>query len=181
MTVEEIMKGLLQIQSNSYDGALTVDGLPLKIGMKREEIMSNHERRMDAFSVHFVSPDKICVKYSRQIRLSDVKDKKFEDDVYGTITDVVSHLKSEFKKLTKKSVSLKEVERHAIDIQYVSSVNTYITASILYTIGSIDKADSEVFEPKKHLDKMLKQFSKINEPAKPKNVTRKAEKQEAKA
>ena len=47
-TLAEVMKVLRQIQAHSYDGAMTFDGKPLKIGMMREDLDEYHRRKIDA-------------------------------------------------------------------------------------------------------------------------------------
>ena len=76
VTLAEVMKVLKQIQAQSYDGALTFDGKPLKIGMAREQIDEYHQRKIDAFSVSSVMPDIIRVKYTSQCRLQEIQDRK---------------------------------------------------------------------------------------------------------
>ena len=86
VTLAEVMKVLKQIQAQSYDGALTFDGKPLKIGMAREQIDEYHRRKIDAFSVSSAMPDVIRIKYTSQCKLEEVQGNKyFEDDILKAV------------------------------------------------------------------------------------------------
>ena len=78
-TLEEVMKVLRQVQANSYDGALTYEGKPLKIGMMREDLDEYHRRKIDAFSVSSAMPDVVRIKYTNRIRYT--KNKTFRNNM----------------------------------------------------------------------------------------------------
>ena len=51
-TALEIARGISQVMANVHDGALDESGDPISIGLKREEDVSVHDRRlMDGFKV----------------------------------------------------------------------------------------------------------------------------------
>lgn len=178
-TLAEVMKVLRQIQGQSYDGALTYDGKPLKIGMKREDTDEFHRRKIDAFSVSSAMPDVIKVKYSSQCRLEEIKDNKyFEDEVYEVLNSIKSHLQKEYKRISGKSVTLTEVKKHPIDVQYMSKVNCYLHTCVEYKVGNGVGKDEDL-SLKPTINDTIKNFlQKVKVDKKPLNDTRPKDKKE---
>ena len=144
-TLAEVMKVLRQIQAHSYDGAMTFDGKPLKIGMMREDLDEYHRRKIDAFSVSSAMPDVVKVKYTSQCRLEDIKENKnFEDEVFEVVGSIKNHLQKEYKRISGKSVALSEFKKHPIDVQYMSRVNCFLTTSVEYKVGGGVGKDEDV-------------------------------------
>ena len=176
MTVEDIFTQVKQIAADSYDGS------PLKVGLKREEADKFHNRVMDAFSVSFMQPNMLRVKYSSQVKLADihgeglVKKPDFEGDTYAMVDSVKNFLKKEFKSRTGKALNLTELKdkQEDIDVQYVSRVNTYCTVAKWYKISD-GQAEEEVEQGvNKNISDFLKAFKE--KPKRPENDTRKNEK-----
>lgn len=183
-TALDVIQRLKQIEADSKDGALTFDGLPLKIGMKREEVDAVQQRQIDALTIHFQRPDSVVIKYSSQIRLEQVHEKGFEDKTYGIVEDIKNHIQKEYKRRFGESLSLKEKTRNAINVQYVSQVSTYITAGIAYSTSAV-KADYTEKEEKPAGDKfkemLKKSISDAKSAKKPSNDTRKEDTEKPKA
>jgi len=178
LTVDKVFEQIKQIAADSYDGS------PLKIGLKREEADKMHNRVMDAYSVSFAHPDMLRVKYSSQVKLADIhgngigKQPDFEGDTYGMVDSVKNFIQKEYKSRTGKSLSLKELKdkQEDIDVQYISRINTYCTTAKWYKISSGTTEEEKVDGENKNISDFLKAFKE--KPAKPKNDTRKNEKNE---
>ena len=157
-TLAEVMKVLTQIQAHSYDGALTYDGKPLKIGMMRENLDEFHRRKIDAFSVSSANPDIIRIKYTSQCKLEEIKENKdFEEEVFEVIGAIKNHLQKEYKRISSKSVSLSEVKKHPIDVQYMSRVNCFLTTCVEYKVGNGVGKDEDL-SLKPTVDDTIKKF-----------------------
>ena len=105
-TVYEIVQGLSQAAANAYDGALDEKGEPIKIGLQREEGNPLLDKRvMDGFNVKFYG-NMMRLSYHSEVTLKEVYSKGFETDVEQRMSDIVSFLKKECRKITKNSVSL---------------------------------------------------------------------------
>lgn len=178
-TLEEVMKVLRQVQANSYDGALTYEGKPLKIGMMREDLDEYHRRKIDAFSVSSAMPDVVRIKYTSQCRLEEVKDNKyFEDEVYEVLNSIKSHLLKEYKRISGKSCSLSEVKKHPINIQYMSRVNCYLSTCVEYKVGGGVGKDEDL-SLKPTINDTIKNFlQQVKVDKKPLNDTRPKDKKE---
>ena len=81
----EIIRGLAQAASNAYDGGhderYSLDGQARKVGLRREEghpILDS--RVMDGFSVKFIA-DSLILTYQSDVRMQDVKDPKFDQEI----------------------------------------------------------------------------------------------------
>lgn len=180
VTLAEVMKVLRQVQAQSYDGALTFDGKPLKIGMAREELDEYHRRKIDAFSVASCGVDSVKIKYTSQCRLQEVHENKdFESNTYDIVNSIKSHLQKEYKRISGKSVSLSETKKHPINIQYMSKVNCYLTTCVEYKVGSVGTEEVKSQEQVHDLNKTIKDFlNQVKVEKRPLNDTRPKEKQD---
>lgn len=178
-TLAEVMKVLRQIQAQSYDGALTFDGKPLKIGMMREDLDEFHRRKIDAFSVSSAMPDIVRVKYSSQCKLEEIKENKyFEDEVFEVVNAIKSHLQKEYKRISGKSVSLTEIKKHPIDVQYMSRVNCYLHTCVEYKVGGGVGKDEDL-SLKPTMNDTIKNFlQQVKVEKRPLNDTRPKDKKE---
>jgi hypothetical protein len=70
--------------------------------------------------------------------LIKVHDKNFETDTRKTIKDIVAFIKSEYKKVTKKSLNLTEHGDINILVQSANRRTAYVNASQAYVIDGID-------------------------------------------
>ena len=178
-TVYEIIQGISQAAANAYDGALDEDGKQIKIGLRREvDNPITDSRMMDGFKVRF-SGDKMILGYHSEIKLKEVHDKKFEDDIASTCNDVVKFLKKEYKKTTGNGLTLTKEGEVDILVQKTSKVRAWIQATCTYKIGGM-KDTENVGEPgETKVDAAIKKFLAIGKDKYPgakksKNVTAKA-------
>lgn len=152
--VVEILKGLQQAASNNYDGALDEDGKPIKTGLRREEGSYLDGRRlMDGFNVK-LQDNKMVLNYHSEILMKEVHDKKFEDDIKSTMSEVVKWLKKEYKKVTGESVSLKEKGKPNIRVESTSRIRSFVTAQWVFEVKGIKKGG----EPKRTVDSAIKDW-----------------------
>lgn len=178
-TLAEVMKVLRQIQAHSYDGALTFDGKPLKIGMMRENLDEFHRRKIDAFSVSSAMPDVVRIKYTSQCRLEEIKENKnFEDEVFEVVGAIKNHLQKEYKRISGKSVSLSEAKKHPIDVQYMSKVNCFLSTCVEYKVaGGVGKDEDLSLKP--NINDTIKRFlQQVKVEKRPLNDTRPKEQKE---
>lgn len=133
----EIIRGIAQAASMGYDGALDDEGKPIKIGLKRDEgnpIVDS--RHMDGFKISFKGPI-LCLKYQTEVKLKDVHQKGFENEIRSTMNSIASFLKKEYKKATKKNLNLTSMGEPKIDIQRISSVRSDLHAFQEFKIGGL--------------------------------------------
>ena len=160
-TTYEIIQGINQAAANGYDGALTDDGEPIKIGLRREEGHPiNDSRVMDGFKVT-IGGNMLKVIYQADIKLKETHDKGFENEIASTINDVIKFLKKEYKKITGDTLSLTKQGEPDIMIQRTSNIRTWVQAVCIYKIGSLKDA-VPVGEPSEDkLDDSIKKWLAI--------------------
>jgi hypothetical protein len=145
-TVYEIIKGIGQAAANAYDGAheetLQADGLARKVGLAREDGHYINDRRvMDGFKVQFHGPI-LRVKYQAEVRIKDVKNTGFENDIGQRLADIVKFLKAEYKNITGDTLTLKKEGDHHILVQRISNYRTDCQAHCDYRIGGLKDVTS---------------------------------------
>ncbi len=141
-TVLDIIQGINQAAANAWDGAhderIVDDGTPKKAGLKREEGDLNIEARvMDGFNVNFHG-DKLVVKYQSEVKLSDIHEKGFENEVVSSINDIVKYLKKEYKRITGDTLTLTKLGEPDILAQHLNKSRTWIQSSQVFKIGGLD-------------------------------------------
>lgn len=173
-SIYDIVSAIAQA-ADVYDGKLDADGEPIKIGLRREEEVSIYDRRVvDGFKVR-ISGNILILTYMCETRLSDVYSKKFENDVVGTMEDVVRFLKSEFKSLTNgKTLVLKAIDEPKIIVQSASRVRRWLEAIQHFEVGNLSELKVEEDESER-VSKKIKSFmgSGRESAKKPQNLTRK--------
>lgn len=141
--VLEILKGISQAASKSFDGAHDEEGKPVKIGLKREvDNVVTQSRTMDGAKCR-VQGHSLIVTYQSDIRLQDVYEGgkgKFENKIKGYINDYVSWLKKEYKKHASGGLELTEPTEPEVRVERTSNVRVFVTASCVYTIPALKKA-----------------------------------------
>jgi len=137
----EIVQGLAQAAANAYDGAhmenYSHDGKARKTGLMREEGIPLLDKRViDGFKVKFYG-DSMIINYQSDVRMKELKDNGFENDIVRTINEVKKFLQKEYKTITGKSVSLTAKGEPQIIVQATSNVRTFVQAYQHYKIGGL--------------------------------------------
>lgn len=154
----DVVRGIMQAAADSYDGALDEKGEAIKIGLKREEGHPILDTRvMDGFKC-VVDGAKLIVKYQSDILLRDVYGGNLENDLEKTFSDIVKHLKKQYKKITGNTLSLKaEGECDAI-VQSTSRVRVFVLATKVYEIKNLKNIENRLGPSEDRLDDKFKKF-----------------------
>lgn len=156
-SVYEIVQGLAQAASHAYDGALTEDGELVKVGLRREEGHPIHDKRViDGFNVRF-SGNKMVLSYQSEVHLKEVHASGFENEIDQRLTDIVSFLKKECRKVTGSTVTLKEEGEVDMRVESASRIRSWVTATKTFVIESID-AESILLPSENALEPTWKAF-----------------------
>ena len=178
-TTLEIVRGISQVMANSHDGALDDNGEPIKVGLKREEGNPMLDTRViDGCKVR-VSGKTLIVSYHSECKLKDVYSTKvkFVDDIEQTMADIVKFLKKRYRKITGKTLSLKEKGECDARVESTSRVRVFVTARKDYEITNMGETDDTGAESKDGLEASFKKFlSQDSGNKRPQNDKRKAEK-----
>jgi hypothetical protein len=136
----EIIRDLSTASANMYDGAVDDKGEPLKMGLKRDDLLSTDRKYIDGGKVRFAG-DKIIVSYEAEIRLKDVhKDgiNGFQNEMNDMIQNLVKQLKKNYRSVAGKSITLTpEGDDAKVNVAYVSRTRTIVTAVRPYKIGGL--------------------------------------------
>lgn len=140
-TTLEIVRGLHQAAANAYDGShnkkYSLDGEERKVGLRREDGDPLIDSRvMDGFFIKIMG-NKLCVYYQTDVKLEQMSDPKFKNQVADIMGDIVSFLKKEYRAVTKSSISLKAVGDVKINGQHISRIRNLITAYQEFEITSM--------------------------------------------
>jgi len=163
-TVYEIIQGINQAAANgAWDGAhsadLAADGKARSAGLRREQGHFINDRRvMDGFGVKFHGPI-LRVTYQAEVRLKEVKNSNFENEIEGQIAEVVKFLKKEYKAITGNALTLtKDGDSHIL-VQRMSNYRTDCQAHCDYRIGGLtDVIDVNAGSDKDRLDASVKKW-----------------------
>jgi len=180
----EIIRGIGQAAANSYDGALDDNGELLKIGLHREvDNMVTDSRTMDGFKVN-VQGDMLILKYHCEMKIKDVHDKDFENNIAQYFKDYVKYLKKEYKNITGNTLSLTKPSEIDTIVQSTSRVRTWCQSVQTFDIGGLkgisNSSDRNDDAQIKSLDDAVRKWLSTGKDTypgakKPENVTRKKE------
>jgi len=174
--VVDVLRGISQAAAGMYDGALDEDGEPIKVGLKREEGNPLLDKRViDGCKIR-CSGKTLIVSYHSELLLKDVYAKNLESELEQTMSDIVSYLKKQYRKITGNTLSLKEKGECDARVESTSRVRVFVTARKDYEIGNMDDVE-EVGNPSEDgLEKNFKKFLELGGlGTKAKNDKRKAE------
>jgi hypothetical protein len=130
----DVIQGLAQAAANSYDGALDEDGKPIEIGLNREDKNMYKRNMADGFKVRFAGQQMI-VTYHSEAMVKDLHPRsKYVNKIEGVYDDIIKHLKKEYKKITKSSVTLKAVAEAKVSFQSTSRVRSWVQSTKAYQI-----------------------------------------------
>ena len=178
-SVYDIIKGINQAAANGgWDGAhsedLAADGKARTAGLKREEGHYINDRRvMDGFKVTFHGP-LLRLKYQSDIRIKEVQDKGFEDEIVGRLAEIIKFLKKEYKAITGDTLALTKEGEPRVFVQRMSNYRTDVQAHCDYRIGGLtDVIEVNKGSDKDRLDKAIRDWLALGPKGRPKNDTRK--------
>ena len=159
-TTLEIINGISQVLSNSYDGALDENGEPIQIGLRREEGNPLVDPRiMDGFGAQ-ITGDRLHIKYHAEIPLKEVHSSGFEGEMESMVEKVKSFIQKEFNKVTKSSLSLSDPSEVDVLVEYISRIRTSVKVHKCYKIGGVGSEDGTEADQERPADpefeKMLK-------------------------
>jgi hypothetical protein len=138
----EVIRAIGQVAANAYDGALDDKGEPIVVGLSRDVGNPTIDSRIvDGFKIKMVGK-KLMVSYQSDVFLKDVHANNFENDLERKMGDIVSYLKKEFKKVTKKSLNLKSLGDVDALVQQTSRVRVFVVATKTYEIGNLSSVDA---------------------------------------
>ena len=178
----EIIRGIGQAAANCYDGALDDKGEPIKIGLHREvDNVVTDSRTMDGFKVKMQGNMLICT-YHCEMKIKDVHDKDFENNIAQYFKDYVKYLKKEYKNITGNTLSLTEPSEIDTMVQSTSRVRTWCQSIQKFVVKGVTVSDNnrEGDPVIKSLDDAVKDWLATGKDTyprvkKPENVTRKKE------
>ena len=178
--VVDVLRGISQAAAGMYDGAVDEEGKPIEIGLKREEGNPMLDKRViDGCKIR-CSGKTLIVSYHSELLLKDVYSKNLESELEQTMSDIVSYLKKEYRKITGNTLSLKEKGECDARVESTSRVRVFVTAQKLYQIGSLDDVEDVGEQSKLDLEKNFQKFLSQDAGSKrPKNDKRKKEKEKA--
>lgn len=157
----EIIQGIATAMSVSYNGTADELGQP---GVSIRESEALERTFNDGFKVAF-GGNVLKVIYESETLLKEVHDPKFEELISDRIEQCVSELKKEYKKITRKTLSLKRLDEPVMRVEHMNSQRTWVTAMCLYEItgipspNAVDKESGEA-KMKKRFDKWVKETEK---------------------
>ena len=177
-TVYDIIQGINQAAANgSWDGAheesLQADGKARDAGLKRQDGHYINDRRvMDGFGVTFHGP-LLRINYQAEIRIKEVQDKGFENEIIRRLQEIVKFLKKEYKAITGDTLTLTKEGEHHILVQRISNYRTDCQAHCDYRIGGLtDVVEVNKGSTEDRLDKAVRDFLSLgrDKAKKPSNV-----------
>ena len=136
-TTLEIIQGISQAAGYACDGGLGPDGEPLKVGLRREEGNPMTDKRvMDGFSVK-MSGNMMRLTYNCEPPLKEIHNSNFENEMIQVVAKCKKHIQKEYKRITGRSLGLKEVGEIQVRVDYISKIRTSVTACQKYKINAI--------------------------------------------
>jgi len=169
----EIIQGLAQAAANGWDGnhddSYTLSDKAVSVGLNRENGRPLLDKRVnDGFGVKFYA-DSICITYQSDVRVKEVKDSKFEQDVERMLNEVKKFLQKEYKSITGKGVTLTKKGEPKIIVQTTSRVRTFVQAYQHYKISGIKDMDA-LLEPSRDSENdVMRKFLAQNSTKRPQN------------
>jgi hypothetical protein len=174
--VVDIVTGISKaVGVGRWDGAVDENGEKLVIGLKREEGNPNLDKRtMDGWDAK-VNGKTLVVSYHSELLLKDVYAGNLESELEQTMSDIVSFLKKQYRKMTGNTLTLKEKGEVDARVEKASHIRVFVTARKNYEISNMSDVEN-IKEPSKDgLDKEFRKFLDLAATKRPKNDKRKAE------
>ena len=106
------------------------------VGLNREQGCPIKDKRVnDGFTVKFYG-DSMIINYQSDVRMKDLKDNGFENEIARMLNEVKKFLQKEYKAITGNSVSLTKKGEPQILVQTTSRVRTFVQAYQHYKVGN---------------------------------------------
>ncbi len=175
--VLEIIRGISQAAADiGYDGAVSEDGTPLEIGLKREQGHPVYGSRvMDGFNIG-INGKTLVLSYHTDLKLQEIYSQDLEAEVDGMMKKIVKELKKRYKSNTGKSLTLKKKGEVDVRVESTSRVRYWATARCMYEIGGMGDTIDVLEEGPPELEKNFKKFLEQGDLGKrPENDKRKAQ------
>jgi hypothetical protein len=155
-SILDVVNGISQALHAKHHGGA-------EIGLKRESedlvqgVSIYDPRMMDGFGVQFQG-NMLILKYHSEMPLIKVHDKNFETDIRRTMKDIISFIKSEYKKVTKKSLDLTEFGDVDVMVQTANRRTAYVNASQTYQIGNVEGFDKQASKSEQNYADIAKRW-----------------------
>jgi hypothetical protein len=155
-SILEVVNGISQALHAKHHGGA-------EIGLKRESedlvqgVSIYDPRVMDGFGVQYQG-NMLIVKYHSEMPLTEVHDRDFETDIRQTMKDITKFIKSEYKKVTKKTLELTEHGDINIMVQSANRRTAYVNATQAYQIDSVEGYDKEETKPQQNMADIAKRW-----------------------
>lgn len=163
-SILEVVNGISQALHAKHHGGA-------EIGLKRETedlvqgVSIYDPRVMDGFGVQYQG-NMLILKYHSEMPLTAVHDKNFETDIRRTMKDISAFIKSEYKKVTKKSLDLTEHGDVNVMVQSANRRTAYVNATQVYQIDNVEGNNFEAKAPehKSYADVAKRWLMNIRQP-----------------
>jgi len=155
-SILEVVTGISQAISAKHHGGA-------EIGLKREteDLLQGcsiyDPRVMDGFGVQYQG-NMLILKYHSEMPLTKVHDKNFETDIRQTMKDIKKFIEKEYKKVTKKSLSLTEYGDTNTLVQSANRRTSYVNASQTYIINDVEGYSKEDSKPQENYSDIAKRW-----------------------
>jgi hypothetical protein len=155
-SILEVVNGISQALHAKHHGGA-------EIGLKRESedlvqgVSIYDPRVMDGFGVQYQG-NMLIVKYHSEMPLTEVHDRDFETDIRQTMKDITKFIKSEYKKVTKKTLELTEHGDINIMVQSANRRTAYVNAAQAYQIDNIEGYGKEDAKPEQNMADIAKRW-----------------------
>ena len=180
-TVMDIIQGISQVVANTYDGARDEEGKKKETGLKRDQEVDIRDKRVvDGFTIRMHGGNKMCVMYTTEVLSRDLLESKgkYEDMLLQNVTDIVSYIKKEYKKVTGNALTLSELKdaKPKMEVIQTSRIRTEVKVTTHYEIGGLEDAHAEKDSQKEKIVKGMEKWLALSSDKRPQNDTRKVEK-----
>jgi len=136
----EIIRDLSSAAGNMYDGAVDEKGEPLKMGLKRDDLLSTNRKYIDGGKIRF-GGNKVIISYEAEMKLPAVYRNGingFQNEMNEMIQNLVKQLKKNYRTIAGKSITLTpEGDDAKVNVAYVSRQRTMVQAVRSYKIGGL--------------------------------------------
>ncbi len=135
-TILEVINGISQAIHAKHEGGAA-------FGLKRESepllqgVSIYDPRIIDGFGVQFQG-DMLLLKYHSEMPLSSVHEKDFQVEIERNIRDICEHIKIEYKKIKKQSLSLTSIGDLKVMLQTANRRTVYVNAVQTYKINNVE-------------------------------------------